>query len=191
VRLVVLGRPGAGKGTQCDDLARRLGIPHLSTGDLLREVSTEATLLGTQVQACMNRGGLVPDDLVLRLLQSRLAEPNAMERGFLLDGFPRTVAQAETLDIFLAPSGIDAIIELAVRAETVIERLRLRARRDDTDEAVMRRLEEYERNTVPVLAWYSARAPVLRVDGEHPADRVATEFAQNIDAIRRRTRSCP
>jgi adenylate kinase len=184
VRLVVLGRPGAGKGTQCVDLARRLAIPHFSTGDLLREVSAQATSFGTQVRAHIDRGHLVPDHLVLRILEARLAEPGATERGFLLDGFPRTVEQAETLDTFLTPSGIDAVIELAVPAETVIERLYRRERRDDTEAAVTRRLAEYYRNTVPVLDWYVGRTPLLRVDGDRPADRVAAELRQRVDAIR-------
>jgi len=184
VRLVVLGRPGAGKGTQCIDLARRLGIPRFSTGELLREVFTQQTCFGAKVQAHMNRGSLVPDRLVLRILAGRLAESGVTGRGFLLDGFPRTVEQAEKLDTLIAPKAIDAVIELAVRAETVIERLRLRARDDDTEATVARRLAEYDRNTVPVLAWYAARTPLLRVDGDRPADWVAMELRQRVDAIR-------
>ena len=184
VRLVVIGRPGAGKGTQCASLAQHLGIPHVSTGDLLRELSTQEAPFGSQAQVFMNSGHLVPDHLVLRLLEARLAQPDAIERGFVLDGFPRTVEQAEMLDTLLAPRGVDAVIELSVRAETIIERLGRRARSDDTEAAVTRRLEQYDHNTVPVLAWYEARTALLRVDGDRPADRVAAELRYRVDAIR-------
>lgn len=183
-RLVVIGRPGAGKGTQCALLAQHLGIPHVSTGDLLRELSIQETPFGSQAQVFMNRGHLVPDHLVLRLLEARLAQPDIAERGFLLDGFPRTVEQAETLDTLLAPRGVDAVIELVVGAETVMERLGIRARRDDTEAAVTRRLEQHDHNSVPVLAWYEARTALLRVDGDRPADRVAAELRHCVDAIR-------
>ncbi len=184
VRLVVIGRPGAGKGTQCAPLAEYLGIPHLSTGDLLRELSTQETSFASQAQAFMNRGQLVPDYLVLRLLEERLARPDVLERGFLLDGFPRTVGQAEMLDTILTPRGIDVVIELVVGAETVTQRLGIRARRDDTEAAVTRRLEQFDHDTVPVLAWYAARTVLLRVDGDRPADHVAAELRHRVDTIR-------
>jgi adenylate kinase len=143
----------------------------------------------------MNRGLLVPDHLVLRLLLARLAQPDVMKRGFLLDGFPRTVEQAETLDTVLAPRGVDAVIELEVGAETGMERLGLRGRHDDTQLAVTSRLERYDHDTVPVLAWYTARTKVLRVDGDGNADRIAAELRRRVDAIRSRTNAqwqdCP
>jgi adenylate kinase len=185
VRIVVLGRPGAGKGTQCALLARYLGIPHLSTGEFLRDGSTHETPFGARVQAYMNRGHLVPDHLVVRLLEARLAQTDATERGFLLDGFPRTIEQAETLETLLAPGGIDAIIELTVGAETVKERLALRARRDDTETAVAQRLEQYDQNTVPVLTWYETRTSLLRVDGDRPTDWVSAELRHQVHALRR------
>jgi adenylate kinase len=185
VRIIVLGRPGAGKGTQCAPLARHLGIPHLSTGDLLRDVSTHETPFGVRVQTYMKTGHLVPDHLVLRLLEERLAQPDATERGFVLDGYPRTIEQAKALDTLLAPSGIDAVIELAVGAETIKERLGLRARLDDTEAAVIRRLEQYDDITVPLLAWYEKRTTLVRVDGDRPTDRVSAELHHQVHAFRR------
>ena len=136
MRLAILGPPGAGKGTQAPQLARHLGVPHISTGDLLRVEVMGSTELGARIRATIEGGLLVPDQLVIQTLAVRLAHPDAMQRGFLLDGFPRTVEQARTLARFLAPDSLDAVIVLVVETDAVVRRLALRGRSDDTRCAV-------------------------------------------------------
>ncbi|HEY3723754.1 MAG TPA: nucleoside monophosphate kinase [Acidimicrobiia bacterium] len=183
LRLVILGPPGAGKGTQAPWLARHLGVPHISTGDLLREQATADTELGARIQATIESGRLVPDDLVLRTLETRLAEPDAMQRGYLLDGFPRTVEQARTVATFIAPATVDVVIALAVGPETVARRLALRGRADDTRSAVRTRLERYDCETVPALDWYEEAGLLLQVDGDRPPDRVREDLCRRIDGL--------
>jgi adenylate kinase len=183
VRLVMLGPPGAGKGTQASPLAQHLLVPHISTGDLLREQATADSDLGVKIQAIVEQGGLVPDRLVLRTLESRIAEPDAMQCGFLLDGFPRTVDQARSLATLVAPALIDVVIALVVRPETVARRLATRGRSDDTSAAVRTRLERYHRETVPTLAWYEKAGLLLKVDGDRPPDHVREDLYKRIDAL--------
>lgn len=169
MRLVLLGPPGAGKGTQAARLAERLSIPHVSTGDIFRANVAEQTDLGREAQAYMDRGDYVPDDVTNRMVADRLAEPDAA-KGFILDGYPRTVAQAETLEELLAEweSPLDAVVRLVVPEEELLRRLGDRAeaedRADDTEQAWRRRFAMYEEKTKPLEQFYTERGTLVDVD---------------------------
>lgn len=169
VRLVVFGRQGAGKGTQCVRLSERLGAPHISTGDMLRAAVDEGTEFGRKADEFMSAGNLVPDEVITGVVRERLAKPDAAEHGFLLDGYPRTVGQAEAL---FEMSSIDLAVNIDVPEEIVIERIKGRGRSDDTDEAVRRRLELYEQETAPLLAWFEQKSRLINVAGEGTEDEV-------------------
>ncbi len=177
LRLIVLGRQGAGKGTQCLRLSQRFGIPHISTGDMLRAAVAEGTELGLQAKAIMDAGDLVPDDLMNNIVAERLTSDDAAN-GFLLDGFPRTAAQAAWLDEALSPGGIDLAVSIEVPDEVVIERMLARGRADDTEEAIRRRLELYEAQTSPLLSHYEGRVAII--DGHAPEDVVEARAAEVI-----------
>jgi adenylate kinase len=149
-RLVILGKQGAGKGTQCALLVKHYGIPHVSTGDMLRAAVAEGTELGLQAKEVMETGELVSDNLILGIVRERLAQPDA-QLGFLLDGFPRTDVQARELAALLAPNAIDVAIDIEVPDNVVTERMSARGRADDTPEAIQRRLEIYQTETAPLL----------------------------------------
>ncbi len=174
VGLVLLGPPGAGKGTQGRRLAQRYGVPHLSTGNILRDLADQETAIGFQAQVFMNSGRLVPDALVLELVDARLAESDA-RRAFILDGFPRTLSQAQALET-LYPRRITAVIELIVPPVSAATRLRFRGRPDDAPETVTRRMDEYKRETGPVVALFEQRGLLTRIDGDRPADAVTTDL---------------
>lgn len=163
-RLVMLGKQGAGKGTQCALLVEHYGIPHISTGEMLRATVSEGTELGLQAKAIMDVGELVSDDLILGIVRERLAQPDA-QLGFLLDGFPRTDAQAQGLMAMLAPSGIDVAIDVEVPDNVATERMLARGRADDTPEAIQRRLELYQAETEPLLEFFSSQGVLVSVDG--------------------------
>jgi adenylate kinase len=170
MRLILLGPPGSGKGTQSVTLSERLEIPHISSGDLLRDAVRNQTALGVQAQEYMNGGRLVPDALVLEMMHERLALPDCV-RGFLLDGFPRTVAQAEALDGLLDRTGqsLEHVVSLAVGDDEIVERIRGRreaeGRDDDDDDTVRERLAVYETQTKPLLAYYREKGLLRPVDG--------------------------
>ena len=153
-RLLFLGPPGAGKGTQATRLARALGIPHISTGDMLRQNVADGTDLGKQAEAIMHAGDLVPDDLVLAMMQDRLAKDDAA-CGYILDGFPRNVSQAEALS---SMNGIDQVLLLEVETEELVQRLLSRAkdqgRADDNEDSIRNRLDVYRDETSPLVDWY-------------------------------------
>jgi adenylate kinase len=162
-----MGPPGAGKGTQGELLAQSLGIARHSTGDILRDALCGGTPLGIQAQRYMDAGELVPDDVILGIVGEALDRPES-RNGFLLDGFPRTVAQAEGLARILSDRDLelDAIVDLAVPDEEIINRLSARGRSDDSLETIRRRLEVYRAETRPVLDWYASSAvDVLSVEG--------------------------
>jgi adenylate kinase len=167
---VLLGPPGAGKGTQAKALAARLGIPAISTGDIFRANVAGGTPLGREAQAYMDRGDYVPDTVTNAMVRSRLAEPDA-KSGFLLDGYPRTPDQVAELDAMLAESGdaVDAVLEITAPAEAVVSRLLLRAadqgRSDDTEAVIRRRLGIFEEQTAPLAAAYRERGLLAQVDG--------------------------
>jgi len=214
VRLVVLGKQGAGKGTQCVRLSHYYSVPHISTGDMLRANVKTRTPLGLEAQARMDRGELLPDTLIMDMVRERLKERNVSSRGFILDGCPRTVVQAELLQDMLAPSSLDLVIDLEVPTELVLVRIASRRvckdcqaiystseppvvkwicdvcggmvqqRPDDTEEAVSRRLAAYEAETAPLIGWYEDRELLVRLDGVGTPDEVLERSIAAIEARR-------
>jgi adenylate kinase len=173
-RVLLVGMPGAGKGTQGERLAAALDVSHVAMGNLVREVAAEETPFAFQAQVFMERGHLVPDSLVLEIIARRFTAEDVRTGGFVLDGFPRTIEQAAALDALLGSRPIDVVVELVVHAETAYERLRSRGRLDDVTDAVTRRVRDYEEKTTPVLYWYGSRTEVWSIDGER-ADREVTD----------------
>ena len=171
MRLVLVGPPGAGKGTQAVQLAERLGVPHISTGDLFRANLSQETELGVEAKRYMDAGDLVPDEVTCRMVEERLKEPDA-GKGFILDGFPRTLPQADQLDRMLDElgSGLDAVVEFAVPDEVVVQRLLGRGRSDDTEDVIRNRQKVYRDETSPLLDHY--RAKVVSVDAVGTVDEV-------------------
>ena len=194
MRMLILGPPGAGKGTQASRLAAHYAIPAISTGDIFRANIAEGTPLGVRVQDIVNSGGYVPDELTNELVKSRLSEPDAAE-CFLLDGYPRTGAQVDELDAMLAAEGrsLDAVAELTVPGEELIERLVLRAqtdgRVDDTAEVIRSRQELYTEQTAPLLAVYRDRGLLVQVDGLGEVDEVSERLFAALDSHLARTAS--
>jgi adenylate kinase len=173
-RIVILGRQGAGKGTQSTLLVEEFGLIHVSTGDMLRAAVSAGTDLGKQAEAVMNAGELVSDEIMNGIVAERLAEDDIMTHGVLLDGFPRTTHQADTLEQILADQGVelDAAINIDVPIEEVTERMMARGREDDTAELIARRLELYEEQTAPLLAWFAERDKLVVIDGLGNEDEV-------------------
>jgi adenylate kinase len=188
VNLLVLGPQGSGKGTQAARLSDDHGIPHVSTGEMFRSAVAAGSDLGRRVEPILAAGELVPDDLTVALIRERLAEPDA-ERGFVLDGFPRNLAQAEALDAMLAEIGrtLDAVLFFDLSDEIALERLLGRARdegrEDDTPEAIRRRLEIYHEQTEPVVERYRATGKLVPLHAERSIDRVATEIAEALELL--------
>jgi adenylate kinase len=182
-RLIVLGRQGAGKGTQCLRLSERYGMPHISTGDMLRQAVDDATPLGLQAKAVIDRGDLVPDDVMEGIVAERLRQPDAVDAGFLLDGFPRTVGQAEALEAMTDDRFIDLAINIDVPEDVVMERMLGRGREDDTAEAIRRRLDLYAAETAPLLTWFDERGVLATVDGVGDEAEVSTRLFDVVDAV--------
>ena len=213
-RLVMLGRQGAGKGTQAVRLSRHYVVPHISTGDMLRSAVKLGTEFGRKAKEIMDAGELVPDDIMAGVVEERLALDDTRNRGFVLDGFPRTVRQAELLVEMTQPKGIDLAVDLEVPTEVVLARLASRRvcvdcganystdvppkegwtcdvcggeviqREDDTEEAISRRLQIYEQETAPLVAWFLERDMLVIVDGTGHPDTVTTRLVRAIDARR-------
>lgn len=193
MRLILLGPPGAGKGTQATRLVEKYGIPQLSTGDMLRAAVAAGTPVGLQAKAVMDSGGLVSDDIVVGIIRDRIAEPDA-KKGFILDGFPRTVAQAEALDAMLKSEGLklDAVIELVVDQTKLVDRIINRAaeakaagqpvRKDDDPEVFKTRLEAYNRDTAVVSPYYEKIGKLTKIDGMQPVDTVTASLAKVLGA---------
>lgn len=165
VRMVIFGRQGAGKGTQCVRLVEHFGVVHISTGDMLRGAVAAGTEMGKAAKAVMDVGDLVSDEIILGIVRERLAEGDCRTRGFVLDGFPRTIAQAEGLVMILGEDELHAVVDLDVPLDEVTARMKARGRDDDTDEGIARRLELYEKETRPVLDWFADRDLLVTVDG--------------------------
>ena len=183
MRIILLGPPGAGKGTQAVRIAERYGIPQLSTGDMLRAAVAAKTPVGLKAKAVMETGGLVSDEIVIGIVADRIEEPDA-KRGFILDGFPRTVAQAEALDRMLADKGLrlDAVLAFNVDQAALVGRIEKRAaetrargepvRKDDDPEVFKTRLAAYNRDTAVVAPYYRSRGQLIEIDGMKPIDDV-------------------
>lgn len=210
LRLVIFGRQGAGKGTQSSRLSARYGTPHISTGDMLRAAVANATPLGLEAKAVMDAGGLVSDEIILGVVRERLAEADVQADGFLLDGFPRTVVQAEGLSRFAT---VDVAIDLVVPEEVVLDRMSSRRvcsscgrvyslaeppssgwscdacgsdvvqRTDDRPEAIAKRLQAYATETQPTIDWYAAAGLLIAVDGLGTPDEVTERLLGAIDAV--------
>lgn len=208
---MVLGKQGAGKGTQCVRLSHHYVVPHVSTGDMLRAAVKSGSPLGAKVKEIMDRGELLGDDLVMEMVRVRLAEPDARARGFILDGCPRTVHQADVLADMLAPGDIDLAVDLEVPTEQVLRRLAARRvcsdcganystsapprvnwtcdicggevvqRQDDTEDAIRRRLDLYEHETAPLVDWYERRQQLVRIKGSGTADVVLRRIIRAIE----------
>ena len=217
-RLVILGKQGAGKGTQCVRLARHYVVPHISTGDMFRAAKKSNTDFGRRLAEYMDAGELVPDDVVIGVVAARLEQDDTTSRGFILDGFPRTAHQAEELSKILGERDIDLAIDLEVDTEVVLKRLASRRvcsscgfnystekppkynwtcdncggevvqREDDTEAAIRRRLRLYEKETEPLIAWYLERDKLLQVNGMGSPDEVAARLIRGIDHRRDRSR---
>jgi adenylate kinase len=171
-----VGPPGAGKGTQAERLAERLDVPHISTGDLFRANLAQQTALGVEAKRYMDAGDLVPDSVTVEMVRARLGDDDAI-KGFLLDGFPRTISQAESLGAILAERGeeLDAVVELQVPEDELVARLMARGRSDDTEDVIRRRQQVYRDETAPLLEHYSDRLVTVDAVGtvEEITDRVA------------------
>ena len=177
LNLVFFGPPGAGKGTQADRFAERHQIPKVSTGDILRKAIQDGTRIGVLVRDTLQRGALVGDDLIISIVAERLEQPDTAQ-GFVLDGFPRTLAQAAALETLLAGRGGVHVIALVVHADEVIRRLADRKRHDDDAYVIKQRLAVYDEETAPVLEYYRRRKVVTVLDGNRPLD----EVSESIDA---------
>lgn len=208
MRLILIGPPGAGKGTQAARLVERFGIPHISTGDMLRAAVKAGTALGREAEGHMKSGGLVPDEVVIGMAIERIAEPDAKD-GFMLDGFPRTRPQAEALDRALADADVslDAVVLIEVAEELIVERItgrrtdpdtkriyhlkfdpppaevadRLVQRKDDTEEACRTRLQKYADETAPIIPFYDQKGLLRRVDGVGSPDAVTARIIEALD----------
>lgn len=182
-RLIFLGPPGAGKGTQALALAQKLNIPHISTGDILRQALKARSPLGVKAQGYMDGGELVPDDLVQAMVEERLHQDD-IRSGWILDGFPRTVSQAEFLDALLQKLGHSSVqvVNLDVPDEILIERLLGRGRPDDTEDVIRRRLEVYHADTKPLIGFYGDRHQLVYVNGNQPLEAVNTDLHQVVAA---------
>ena len=214
VRLVVLGKQGAGKGTQCVRLSHHYVVPHVSTGDMLRGEVKSRSSIGRRAQEEMDKGELISDELVMEMVSGRLSERDTRGRGFVLDGCPRTTGQAEALEKIVEPFSLDLVIDLQVPTTLVLKRLASRRvcvdcganystaapplvnwtcdvcggeviqREDDTEEAIMRRLSLYEEETSPLLDWYKERNLLAEINGTGSPDAVTRRVVGAIDELR-------
>ncbi|WEK49576.1 MAG: adenylate kinase [Candidatus Kaistia colombiensis] len=194
MRLILLGPPGAGKGTQSARLVKRYGIPQLSTGDMLRAAVAAETPIGLQAKAIMDAGNLVPDDVVVGIVAERIEEADA-RKGFILDGFPRTIAQADALEKMLASKGVklDAVVELKVDQSKLTDRITKRAdetrargepvRKDDDPEVFKTRLAAYSRDTAVISPYYRAGGRLIEIDGMRSIDEVSEDIATTLDRL--------
>lgn len=207
----MLGRQGAGKGTQCTRLSRHFVVPHISTGDMLRAAVKEGTEFGTKAKEYMSAGELLPDDIIIGIVEERLLKDDTRNRGYILDGFPRTEEQAESLAEITADQPLDMVVDLDVPTDVVLARLASRRvctdcganysvqqppkhnwscdhcggeviqRADDTEDAIKRRLALYEEETAPLVEWYRKRDLLTVVDGDGDADQVTARLIRAIE----------
>lgn len=185
MRLILIGPPGAGKGTQCQRLAGMLHVPHLSTGEMLRCAVREGTPAGRQAASYMEHGQLVPDSIIVGMVSQRLQAPDCRE-GCLLDGFPRTLAQAATLDELLErrAMSVDGVIELAVPRDELVRRMLARKREDDDPEIFSRRIVSFEEQTAPLLNYYARQGKLASIDGLGSADEIFARVRLAVERFR-------
>jgi adenylate kinase len=183
LNLVFFGPPGAGKGTQADLFAARHRIPKISTGDILRKAIQDGTRIGAMVRDTLQSGSLVGDDLIISIVAERLEQPDTA-KGFVLDGFPRTIPQAAALDAMLADRGGVRVVALVVHADEVIRRLASRGREDDDAYVIKERLAVYSRETEPVLEYYRRRGVVTVLDGNRPLGEVTESIEEAVKSKR-------
>jgi adenylate kinase len=188
LNVLLLGPQGAGKGTQAKRIAAEYGIPHIASGEILRDEMAAGTELGEQVKDVYDRGGLVSDELMIELIRNRLEQPDT-EAGFILDGFPRTTAQAEALEQILSDLGRSFSVAFALQLpdEVAFERLRRRAdlegRSDDTDDAIQRRLDTYHRETAPLVEYYRTRGNLVPIHGNRKENEVFSEIQAALEQV--------
>jgi adenylate kinase len=187
MKLLLIGPPGAGKGTQASKLSEVFGIPAISTGDIFRENVKNETPLGVEAKSYMDKGEYVPDELTNKLVRDRLKNPDCVN-GFLLDGYPRTADQVEELDSILKESNskLDAVVQLTADSEEVVRRLAKRAidqgRSDDTEDVLRNRLSVYEEQTAPLISVYESRGLLVRVDGLGEIAEVTQRITEALDS---------
>lgn len=181
-RLIFLGPPGAGKGTQANILSEHCDVPHISTGDILRTAVADQTDLGQKAEQYMNAGELVPDELILNLIRERLTQPDAKD-GWVLDGFPRNVPQAEFLDQLLDEINqpFDFVVNLDVPDEVIIARLLKRGRKDDSEEVIRHRLDVYRQQTEPLIDFYRNRQKLVSIDGNQEMESVNADLRKVVE----------
>jgi adenylate kinase len=188
MRMILMGPPGAGKGTQARHVGDHFGIPAISTGDIFRANVSQGTVLGKKAQEYMDAGEYVPDEITNLMVRNRIDEPDA-EPGFLLDGYPRTLSQVEELDGMIAFTGhrLDAVVVLTVDAEEIVQRLLQRAevegRADDTEDVIRRRQEVYLEQTEPLIGVYRGRGIVCEIDGTGEVDDVTKRIFDSLDVV--------
>jgi adenylate kinase len=184
VKLLFVGPPGAGKGTQAARVAERLGIPHISTGDMFRDHVARGTELGRRVDSIMKAGEYVPDEVTVEMLGERVAQQDAKD-GFILDGFPRTEGQAEALDGLIGRHSLDTVVVFEVDEDALVERLLDRGRVDDTEETIRTRFKVYQEQTAPLLDLYNSRGIVVTVDGIGEVEEITNRILDVLDAENR------
>jgi adenylate kinase len=180
MRVVFLGPPGAGKGTQASRVAQRLGIPHISTGDMFRHHVSTGTELGQRVDSIMKAGDYVPDEITVEMLGERIAGPDATH-GFILDGFPRTVGQVEALDALIGGDGLDAVVVFEVDEDELVERMMGRGRPDDTEDAIRNRFKVYQEQTELLLDIYGERGLLVHVNGIGEVEDVTERILSSLE----------
>jgi adenylate kinase len=180
-KVIFLGPPGAGKGTQAERLAAHLRVPRISTGDMLREHIARGDDLGRAASPYMERGGLVPDDLLVEMIRGRITQSDCVG-GYILDGFPRTLPQAEGLEEMIGGTRDVVVFDMEVPHDELMRRLSGRGRDDDKSEAVAKRLREYAERTTPLVEWYAGRSRFHRIDGFRPMDVVFADLTSRVEA---------
>ena len=183
MRIILFGPPGCGKGTQATFISESLSIPHLSTGDMLRSAVSSESEIGLKAKNIMESGGLVSDQIVLSIVEERIAKHDC-EKGFILDGFPRTVNQAEKLDLLLSTNQeLDCVLNIKVDEEEIIKRLIARAREDDKPDIIKNRFKTYNSETQPLIPFYEKRKILFNVNGMQEIEKVSDDIKKVIGAI--------